>query len=153
MPASAQDFKARVRKIVTLPFSRLEVEIKIIDCMVFLGLGELPIPTDDAPSNGGTTTIPDMKERMTMELQYADRAILMGAVSPRFSDQPGDASNLEIVSIPTDLTYADRLFLGNAICEWSGLSARWAAAVDAFRADTEREARASVSAGVSQVTE
>jgi len=136
MPASpVSAFKARLRKEVTLPQSGLVVEITIIDCLSFVGVGELPVPEAGA----GDSEDSDPRARMLRNQAYIDRAIAMGAVSPPFSNRPEDRGRPDVVHV-TELPYGDRLYLGRAIMEYAGLSEDWATQVSSFRADEERAA-------------
>jgi hypothetical protein len=146
MPASPiSAFKARARKEVKLPHTGLVVEIGILDCLAFVGVGELPIPAEDGPSSAAT----DPQARLTLNLRYIDRAIAMGAIDPPFSDRPEDKGRADVVHV-TELPYADRMYLGQAIIEWAGLSADWAAQVSSFRTDEERPAGAGAGGEVSR---
>ena len=52
MPATVAEFKALARRIITLPHSRLDVEVKMISCAAFFGLGELPDADHQGRSRG-----------------------------------------------------------------------------------------------------
>jgi hypothetical protein len=144
MASSIADFLALARQEVKLPHSKLVVEIEIIDCLAFLGVGELPIPataTELAINGDGpdTQAISAGVRRLQVSRAYADRAIVMGCVNPRVSDRPEDKNRQDVLHI-SRFSLPDRMFLGNKILEISGLSMELAEQVQSFREDPERPA-------------
>jgi hypothetical protein len=145
-------FKARVRTEVTLPYSRLVVEIGILDCFAFVGLGELPMPVSEPEAHSNGTAPGASASAMAVNLRLLDRAIAMAAINPPFSDRPEDRDRQDLVHVQ-DLTYDDRVFLGKAITEWAGLNRDLAAAVQSFRPDALGQAGESPGGEISQATE
>jgi hypothetical protein len=152
MPSSVAEFKALAGRIITLPHSHLAVGVRMISCAAFFGLGELPMPISAEESQAqGNGHAPQSTGLRTLELNqaYADRAIVMAAVSPPFSHKPEDRDRDDVVHVE-DLSFPDRLFLGNAILEMIGLNMEWAAQVQSFRADPVSAPGESPSGAVSQ---
>jgi hypothetical protein len=141
-------FKQRRRKDILLPLSQLTVTIQVVDCMAFLGAGELPIPSVETGEPNGSTTHATT-EAIALNLRYADRAIAMGVVDPPFSDRLDDRERDDVVYVG-DLPFRDRLMLGQAILEWSGLHTEVAEATQAFRTDPERQTGDGVGGAVPQ---
>src|SRR5262245_11677072 len=132
MASTVAEFKAQAHREFTLPYSKLVVEVRMISCAKFLGLGELPIPitADEAPGNGHGGGVGRWQE-LAKHAGYADRAIVMAAVNPRFSNKPEDLDRDDICHVE-DLSFADRAYLGNAILEMIGLNVEYAAQVQSF---------------------
>jgi hypothetical protein len=150
MASTVLEFKAQARREFTLPHSKLVVLVQMISCASFFGLGELPIPVteDEAQANGHGGDSNRVWRAAEMNQAYADRAIVMAAVQPPFSDQPEDRNRDDICHVE-DLSFADRAYLGAAILNMIGLNVQWAAQVQSFRSDAEREAGESAGGEVS----
>lgn len=130
MASSVHDFKARTRTSVTLP-SGLVVEIRKVTGRDFLGLGELPIPATevDGARNGAYSP-----EHVADIRRYSDRAIVRGAVNPRFTEDPDQVESEDAVHLSYLLAEeADYMALAQAILDFSGLTKETAAAVEGFR--------------------
>lgn len=143
--SSPREFKARTRKIVTLP-SGLTVEIRKLKLIDFLGM-EIPLPSDpqasSAPSNA-------MSLRETQ--QYANRAIIAAAISPRFTDDDNEAERDDRVHV-RDLEMMDWEALVKEIFDWSGLAREVVAEANSFRKDEVGENHSEPGGSVSQASD
>ncbi len=132
MISSIQEFRERARKIVTLP-SGLEVQIRKIWLIDFLGSGELPLP----PS-GENPEIPPLNPRSKISIvkendAYFDRVIVAGCLEPKFTidlETIGDSA-LHVHELSRD----DYEVLGMEILSWSGSTKEVKAEADTFRAN------------------
>jgi hypothetical protein len=137
MPSSIEEFRSLFQRDVPLPCG-LTVRIRKISSACFVGLGELPLPTNGQGETNGDGDAPERRETLR---SYSDRAIVSGAVMPPFSDRDehmGSATALHV----RELADADYLALSHAIMEWSGLTKEDATNAESFRPDEEREAGA-----------
>lgn len=123
MVSPASSFKEKARKIVQLP-SGLEIEIRKIWLLDFIGFGELPWPTQEGDKSSLTAS---------EVFKYLSRAIVKGSVKPQFFED-GEPDVPDRVCVK-DLSWDDFDCLGKSILEWSGFERREQAAADAFRGD------------------
>lgn len=130
MASSAHEFKARTRKSVTLP-SGLEVDIRKVVGRDFVGLGELPIPAAGEVDRHKSDAREQIEQIEQMK-RYSDRAIVRGALAPRFTDDPAkiDAEHEVHLSYLDDDDYTA---LARAIFDFAGLTKETADAVESFR--------------------
>lgn len=135
MTSTVDDFKRRARKIVDLP-SGLQVEIRKIQLIDFIDIGELPLPSSEENTTADHVA-PIARSMLSNEEihQYSDRTIVSGAVRPKFTDRDEDEDRPDRVHV-RDLDQADFTFLVKEILKWSGIRKEVAAAADSFCPDT-----------------
>jgi len=136
--SSVQDFKKQARKTVILP-SGLSVQIRKIRLMDFLDLGELPLPPSaeekgENPSPERALS-PSQGKKVTREEieRFSSRAIVSGAVSPKFTEIDEEEDSEDYVHV-RDLSWDDFRALAGEILEWSGHKKEVAAEAESFRA-------------------
>ena len=139
MSSTIEEIRARSHKIVTLP-SGLVVEIRKVWLIDFFDMGELftvlPAAESEEPNKRNEPNKPNDPalglKLKAQEDKYLARAIVKGAVEPRFSEDEGVENAVWI----KDLSYEDFCYLGNAILAWAGVGREVAADADKFRPDT-----------------
>jgi len=129
MASSVQDFKQRTTKAIKLP-SGLEVVIRKVRELDFIGLPELPLPT-----SAEAKTPADIEAWLKQGdniAKFASVLISKAVIAPPFSNRPEDIDNEKVVHI----SYLDRADL-SALCVeiagFSGLTKEVAAEAESFR--------------------
>ena len=138
MSSTPDEFRAKTRKIVTLP-SGLIVEIRKIRQRDLIEVGDLlvPIGDDDAPAENAEMSMAEKLESRDKTDRYVKRAIVAGAVSPAMSDRDIDKNNPDVVCV-FDLDEKDFYCLAADILAWSGISKEAGQAAEQFRTDAEQ---------------
>lgn len=151
MPNSLEEFFAKLHEEVTLPVSGLTVAIRKPDNWMFLGAGELPLPSAAQPSQDAAPTV---APRLTVRDlgRYTERAIAGGVISPPMScarDAQDDPIYSQHYIHVSELDPQDVAFLSQLLFAKLGLTPEVAQTVEAFRQDAEREDNQGVSGAVS----
>lgn len=150
MPSTISDARRRIRKLVTLP-SGIEIEIRKVRLMDFVGLGELPFPSSQSKTSTNGDAPPGTLSRQEIE-SYSNRAIVAGCVDPPFSDRKEDETRDDVLHV-RDLDQADWDALINQIFKWSGMAPEVAADADKFRGDEIGESRGRAGGKIREATD
>ena len=156
MPNSLEEFFQKLHQEVTLPVSGLTVAIRKPDNWMFLGAGELPLPTTGNPPEGSTDTTASPRLTVRDLSRYAERAIAGGVISPPMScarDAQDDPIYSQHYIHVSELDPQDMNFLSNVLFTKLGLTPEVAQSVEAFRPDAEREDDPRVSGAIPSPTE
>ena len=132
MGFSIGEVNDKLRKVVKLPESGLDVQIRRVWQLDFVGVGELPVPVDGEEN----LESPPKKtpEEIDNILSRARHIIIIGSVKPCFSDDCAEAARIQAAYV-RELSQNDFWFLVEEILQYSGLKKEVKADADAFRAD------------------
>lgn len=152
MASSIAEFRALVYREITLPSGLVVTVQRKPGLTMFLGLGELPQPSN-TPED--VDAAPLTTDQVLVMFRYTNRAIAAAVVTPPISDKPlegipwDDPDTLHV----TELTPDDSAFLAREILQSMGLLREEAQAVDSFRADEIRADHQGAGADVSPAAE
>lgn len=152
MASSITQFRQHVYRDLTLPSGLTVTARRKPDVSIFLGLGELPMPSNgEAQAEGAVAA-----EHLISVHRYTNRAIAATVVEPPMTDATGEdgkpvlhATALHVTELDPD----DYAFLAQEILRDMGLLRETATDVDSFRPDEERAPGAVAGAGVRSAAE